>query len=179
MNRLNEQKEERTMNNLVVKIIGYVNEIVFCIAMALLFVGCALTVINSLFRKFLNMGFPGAEELATYSVVMMLFLSMPYLEQIDKHLCISILMSRLKNETAKRAVRIIRGCQTILIMCLLLRHGFTLAMRMYENHVVTNMLRMPRAPFFSAMLIGFAIIAAVWFCIAFVKKGRQFDEVID
>ena len=155
------------------KIITKIDDILFIAATAFLAAGCGLAVINAFFRKVFNMGLPWAEELSLYMVVMMLFLAMPYLEQIDRHLCIGILMSKLKTEKSKNFFRIVRSVWTIAVMGILFRFGITLAKAMVASHVATNILRWPRLPFFSALLIGFIMIIAVYICIIIVKKGGQ------
>ena len=159
-----------------IRIISKIDDVVFAIATAFLSVGCVLVVLNAISRKFFNMGFPWAEELSTYLVVMMLFLSLPHLERLDRHLCIGILMSRLKSDKSKNIFRIIRGAWTIFIMVVLLRYGYTLVQTIATNNVVTYILKWPRAPIFTILLIGFALIIVVFICIIFIRKGGMFDD---
>ncbi|MDR3296322.1 MAG: TRAP transporter small permease, partial [Clostridiales Family XIII bacterium] len=165
-----------TLMNPAVKIVGKINEILFDIATALLAISCGLEVVNALSRKFFNMPIVWAEEISTYFVVMMLFLSLAYIERADKALCIGILMSKLKNGTAKKVFRIIRGAWTIAVMGILIRYGITLTQNMAASHVATNILRLPRVWFFSVMVVGFVIIITVWLVIIFARKGGQWTD---
>ena len=158
------------------KAIAKVDDILFTIATVFLAGGCGLAVINALFRKAFNMALPWAEELSTYLVVMMLFLAFAHLERLDRHLCIDILMTSLRNkEKARRFFRVLRSVWTIIVMAILLWYGVFLAHNMVLSQVSTYVLRWPRAPFFMILLVGYAMTVLVYVNII-VKRGGEFDD---
>ncbi|NLY71355.1 MAG: TRAP transporter small permease [Clostridiales bacterium] len=160
--------------NLCIRIIDKINNFLINISTVFLVLSCLLAVINALCRKFLSTGFPWAEELCTYLVVMMLFLSLPYLEQKHEHLSINILVSNIKNKVALKIVRLFHGIWTLLIMIIMLRYAIIISINMYQTNIVTYVLRIPRVIFFSNVVIGFALIIVVWACVL-IRGGVELE----
>ncbi|MBQ5952349.1 MAG: TRAP transporter small permease [Lachnospiraceae bacterium] len=159
----------------VEKIVAAINRVFMSIAMVLLAFSAVLTVVNAIMRKLPGVGgFAWSEELSTYSVILMLFFGLAFLEQHNQHLCIDVLLSKVKNKTAVRVIHLVRGLVTLVVMGTLVYHGIPLIRSQIRSNITTYLLHMPRAIFFGAMLGGFVLVVLVWIVII-LRKGDFFD----
>jgi len=156
------------------KVVKKVNEILIMISVVFLICSTVLTTINAILRKLFSQGFPWAEELATYLVVMMVFLGLSWLENYDKNLCIGIIDTFI-GEKARKANRTLRGLVTIFIMVIMLRYGLVVMVNMYQSQMVTYALQVPKLYFFLTMIIGFFMIVVVWVALIVCKRGGKVD----
>lgn len=148
-----------------------VDDVFLLISAVFLIVTTILAVINA-FVRFTKMGnITWAEELNTILMILLVFLGQPSLEFNDKQLCIGILQSMLKKESAKRLFVIVRGIITIGVTLFLMFYCFKVTGNAIKFGYVTSVLFFPRKYLFMCMIAAYLLIVLSWAVTIFCKKG--------
>jgi TRAP-type C4-dicarboxylate transport system permease small subunit len=157
----------------IVNSIAKVNKIILAIASVLLCISVFFSTINAICRSVFSISLPWAEELCTYLVVLVVFLAIPYLEFSNSQLSIGILDAKLKNPLSKKIIYILQGAVIIVIMSILVYYGVSVTQNAYINNIVTYVLRLPRAFFFSVAVASLILVIINWVTIIFFNKGGK------
>lgn len=166
------QKKKGSAMETCLKVVKKINEVLIMISVIFLVSSTILATINAILRKGFSQGFPWAEELSTYLIVMMVFLGLSHLELNDNNLCIGIIDNFIK-EKVRNIIRIIRGILTIFLMTIMLQYGLVVLKNMYISKMITYALCVPKLYFFISMIIAFFMIIIVWLALVICKKGGK------
>jgi len=147
------------------------------IALAGLFVGVStfLAAINAILRYSGVGAFPWAEELCSYLVVLMVFLSLPYLEFTGQQLTIDIFQTYVKNKTIRVIAKWINGLVTAVFLGLLTYYGFFVTRTAFIRQTKTAVLQMPRYIIYAIIVISFAVAVISWIVLLTAGKKEELE----
>lgn len=131
-----------------------------------------LATVNALCRKILSISFPWAEELATYMVVVAVFLAIPHLEWNGRQLTVDLLGNSLKKPLAKKIMAIFSSVIVIVVCCVVVRYGMDSTITAYQTDTRTFVMQWPRAIFFGIGVAGF-VLAIISSIAAIFLKGNE------
>ena len=139
------------------KIMDHLNKAVNGIAMISLSV-CTLTAfVNTFARYILNHPFRWSEELCVLTLVWLVFCSLPYLEQENDHLNMTVLYNALP-EKGRLVVNLLRSSITALLAGFLAKIGMDVVMRNYSLNINTQVFNWPYWIIYMIIPIVFILI---------------------
>lgn len=109
-----------------------------------------LSTADVVLRKFWSVTVPGTMEISSLLLALFVLLGLSYTHQCRGHVQIGLLVDRLP-ETVRAGVEFFLGLLSVSLLSLLAIGGWQVAL---EERTVTDMLRLPLAPFRMILVVG-------------------------
>ena len=126
--------------------------------------------VNAIMRYFFNSPIVWGDELAAYCVIIMVFITMPYLELTDDQICIGFITGVVKSKKWLKFLEYFRSVIGLGITVVMVIVGYDAAQRSFNRNVITAVLRMPKGILYGIVTACYAIAAIVWILIM-ARKG--------
>ena len=121
-----------------------------------------LATVNALMRSAGLGGFVWSDEVCVILTLLLVFLTQPLLEYLDKQLSVDVLDVVLKTETAKKAGVVIRGIILIAVICFISYFCWETVLRTMRLNFLTTVLRFPRYILYGCMFVSFILTIINW-----------------
>ncbi len=155
------------------KVIKKTNNALLLISALFIAFSTALATVNAFIRYFADFNLVWSEELATYLIVIAVFIAQPFLEHNNDQLRITFIDSLVENENIQKFFYIAQGVVTIFIMFLLVRYGIVTVKATYLAKAVTYILQFPRYILFAITTGAFVLVTISWISnLIFKREGK-------
>ena len=145
----------------------------FTISAVFIAAATAIASINAILR-FCGVGFGWADELYTYLVVLMVYLSLAWLEGAGDQLCITAIDSLVKSTKGQRILNYIRGIFTDAALVILGYYGINVMLKAFQRNQLTYILQLPKGILYAIAMACLLITVIVWLVIMICNRG-EFD----
>ncbi len=157
-----------------VKITRHIRRILYSISVVFITIATALAAVNSILR-FVGVGFPWADELYVYLIVLMVYLALPQMEGAGDQLCISAIDSWIKGEKGKKILNYFRQIVTCGALTLLAYYGMQVMIKAFTRKQLTYILMLPKGILYAIAVISIAAAIFALLVIMIFNKG-EFDD---
>jgi TRAP-type C4-dicarboxylate transport system permease small subunit len=152
------------------KIMSVLTKIMLTIGGIFCLFSMLLNSANAFMRYVFNSPIVFGDELAMYCVILMVFLTLPFLELHNEQLSISFILGPVKSEKGRTILIYFRGLVTLGLTSLMVIAGYDATMRSFNRNVITAILRLPKGALYGIVVVCFIIAAVSWILIM-LRKG--------
>ena len=139
------------------KAIAKVSRILNTIGMGFLFLLMLLITADVLFRAILKSPILGANELAQFMMLMVVYLAMGYTQHQKGHVSVDLLVSRF-SQYKRNVLNALMYLLSLFISGLMLKQSFAYHQILSETHKLTSVLKIPIAPFQIVLIVGVGML---------------------
>lgn len=166
------------MKNIFNKAIFSFDNILMTIASFLLLISSILAVINAVMRSVGLGGFLWSDEATVILIVVMVFLTQPFLEYTGAQLNIGFIDNFRLPDRAKTAMEIGRGIVIMILLGYLAYYCWDVIQRSIRFNIVTPVLRFPRYLLYGCLFVSFVLTVLNWL-IKIIGKFGQNETVVE
>lgn len=159
----------------IVKGSWWIGRVLMAVSAAFIGMSAVLATYNALARMFAS-GVPWAEELCSYLVVLMVYLSIPFLEFTGDQLCITAIDSIVKKRSGQRILNYLRGILTGASMLMLSYYGYEVMLKAFKRNQLTYTLNIPKGYLYAIAAGCLFITVLLWLVIMTCNKGEFADD---
>lgn len=146
------------------------------LALALLLLLTGLVVIQVIFRDLFDLGMPGADELARFCGIALVFLAMPRLLLDNRHVAMDVFAKMLPRR-AEAALVMIGGLLDLAFCGVMLWAIYKFLLRAAK--FATPALGIPNLLFYAPAILGFVFFAAVAAYLIFVPRREDDEHIVE